>query len=85
MSGTVARLSNAEFVVIVRYGRAREVDVLARALCKDISEIHEAQGHDCTVTARYGVALEDEAATVNELVDVALAAAREKVGRGSSE
>ncbi|SER30763.1 EAL domain-containing protein [Parafannyhessea umbonata] len=85
VSGTVARLSNAEFVVIVRYGRAREVDVLARALCKDISEIHEAQGHDCTVTARYGVALEDEAATVNELVDVALAAAREKVGRGSSE
>ena len=79
-SATVARLYGSAFVILMKYEAMGEVERTAQAACDAVSDIREVAGISCTVRARAGIAYEDEATTVDGLVNLAV----ERAQRGST-
>ncbi len=64
----------------MKYEAMGEVERTAQAACDAVSDIREVAGISCTVRARAGIAYEDEATTVDGLVNLAV----ERAQRGST-
>ena len=79
-STTVARLYGSAFVILMKYEAMGEVERTAQAACDAVSDIREVAGISCTVRARAGIVYEDEATTVDGLVNLAV----ERAQRGST-
>jgi GGDEF domain-containing protein len=69
---TVARLYGSSFVVVMKYAAKDEVEHMARRISTELADIHEVGGVSCTVRSHVGIAFEDESATVDGLINLAV-------------